>query len=54
MEKGDFVKFGTHKAKIIGKTLKGGKLVYKIRQLDEWGTIVSNVGENELTKIQSQ
>nr|DAJ75588.1 MAG TPA: hypothetical protein [Bacteriophage sp.] len=53
MEKGDLVKFGTNKAKIIGKSMKGGQIRYKIRQLDDWGTIVNNIHERELTKIKS-
>jgi hypothetical protein len=53
MEKGDLVKFGTNKAKIICKSMKGGQIRYKIRQLDDWGTIVNNIHERELAKIKS-
>ena len=51
MKKGDIVEYKSRKAKIIGVSLKAGKIKYKLRLYDKFHTIIYNIDQKEVMKI---
>lgn len=50
MNKGDIVLYKNTKAKIIGKSMKGGKLMYKLRLYDSFRTVIQNVEQRDIKR----
>lgn len=51
IKKGDIVYYKDEKAKVIGISIKSGKTKYKIRLKDKFNTIVYNIDEKEIDKL---